>query len=353
MKANNEMYDFSEASISALFKGNVANGGNFIRFNEFLNDTGIAFESDFRFGDLFYFPNNGVYYDKLVELYKQKYISNIYNKLRTVEFDRTKIKENLDKIKQHIIKHSALITGVDKWTTQINNKNKKRRSEIVSYGGDNGHAVAIIGWDDDHINLSGSKGAFIVLNSDLPYENNDGTNFLSYDITLLYLDLYGYEYKANKFISSKGTGKVKNNYYRFYDQFYDIKNNLTNNIPRPLNENVFNWNDQVKMEYTFNNSIVNLKRFNAKIYLDQEDITDKFKINIKDNKLTVEPREKTLKPGSYTVRLNYKYQLKNSNDIKTDQEYRQIYILDGSEGLYTSSYWEYSEYNKNFPLKPL
>lgn len=55
MLANNEMYDFSEASISVLNEHWVADGGFFRTFDNLLNRNGIAFESDFRFGDLYYF----------------------------------------------------------------------------------------------------------------------------------------------------------------------------------------------------------------------------------------------------------------------------------------------------------
>ncbi|WP_429992226.1 hypothetical protein, partial [Mycoplasmopsis bovis] len=66
---------------------------------------------DARFGDLYHFPNAGAYYHKLLELYKPKYITNLADKLETVEFDKTKIRENLNAIKHHIVNHSTLVTN--------------------------------------------------------------------------------------------------------------------------------------------------------------------------------------------------------------------------------------------------
>ncbi|SYV96394.1 Uncharacterised protein, partial [Mycoplasma putrefaciens] len=109
------MYDFSEASISAGDENNLANGGNFFKFHNLLTKNGIAFESDFRFGDLYHFPNTGTYYKKLLELYKPKFITNLSDKLKKVEFNRSEIRKNLNKIKQHITNHSALMTAIDHW----------------------------------------------------------------------------------------------------------------------------------------------------------------------------------------------------------------------------------------------
>ncbi|WP_238562525.1 C1 family peptidase [Mycoplasmopsis bovis] len=339
MLANKEMYDFSEASISALHAGHIADGGNFTIYNKLLNKHGIAFESDFRFGDLYHFPNAGAYYHKLLELYKPKYITNLADKLETVEFDKTKIGENLNAIKHHIVNHSSLVTNVEHWTTTKRKINSRDIHEIVHYGGaPNLHSVAIIGWDDDYVSISGKKGAFIVLNSDWPYFNNDGTNYLPYDSLEIVSSLYGFKYKAPKYISSRSNTSIKNKYSGFYDSKRDHKYNYA---ASPLNQNVFNWNDEIKIEYQFNEFYGKINSFNARIYQDGFEITNKFKIEKNHNTLIVISNDRTLNPGSYTVKLDYSFIDKNKT--KNEQEVRQIYVLDGSEGLMSHSYWQYNE----------
>ncbi|WP_434329354.1 hypothetical protein V2P39_02960 [Mycoplasma capricolum subsp. capricolum] len=58
------------------------------------------------------------------------------------------------------------MVGIEYWNIKSNDSNNKKTSEIVSGYGANGHAVSIIGWDDNYKCIVGSVGAFIVLNSD-------------------------------------------------------------------------------------------------------------------------------------------------------------------------------------------
>ncbi|AEM68934.1 C1 family peptidase [Mycoplasma putrefaciens] len=346
-KANNEMYDFSEASISAGDENNLANGGNFFKFHNLLTKNGIAFESDFRFGDLYHFPNTGTYYKKLLELYKPKFITNLSDKLKKVEFNRSEIRKNLNKIKQHITNHSALMTAIDHWTITTNPNNKKKTNQIVHTNANNLHAVAIIGWDDNYQTLDKQQGAFIVLNSDKPYENNDGVNYLPYDSTLYDLNLFGYQFTGNKFITSSNNNKssVKNNHKNYYNsQNPDTSLKQT----KQLNQNIFNWNDQVEMTYKFNSNLANLQEMSLRVYYANQEITDQFNIYSTNDSLTLTPIKKKLKTGSYTVKLNYSYQFNNNDKLYTDQENRQIYVLDGSEGLSSYSYWQHSNQNQDF-----
>ncbi|QVJ96618.1 C1 family peptidase [Mycoplasma mycoides subsp. capri] len=346
---NNEMYDLSEASIAAQLENRVANGANFFDFHNALKN-GVAFESDFIFSDLYYLPNSGTYYKKILDLYKPKFIHNLADKLQMIIFDRYNIKNDLNDIKYHISNNSALMVGIEYWTIKSNNSNNnKKTSEIVSGYGANGHAVSIIGWDDNYKCSDGSNGAFIVLNSDNKYQNNDGVNYLPYNTNVLYMNLYGYKYLGDKLITSKSTNSIINKYSGYYNS---QNKQVPNSNSQPLNQNVFNWTDDIKIEYHFNTNIADLIKMDVQIYLDNLNITDKFKItnNNSVTNVSYEDKSNKLKPGSYTVKLNYKYKLKSEpNQLKTQQEIRQIYIFDGSENLYSGSA-VYTNSNNDYSL---
>ncbi|WP_434325035.1 C1 family peptidase [Mycoplasma capricolum] len=345
MLANNEMYDFSEASISVLNEHWVADGGFFRTFDNLLNRNGIAFESDFRFGDLYYFPNTGTYYNKLLDLYKSKYITNLSNKLEAYSFYRYSILDNLKQIKEHISKHSALFVGIDHWQVVKNKVNKQETFQITS-GSMGAHAVSIIGWDDNYINNDNSKGAFIVLNSDGFYDNNDGVNYLPYNSSTIYLDLQGYKFIGDKLISSKGiNSSIKNKYFNYYNTKLEKKYTET----KPLNQNIFSWDDQVEIQYQLNDQIADFKRIQTSIFYDKLDVSDKFEVKKVDNKILIKAKQR-IRPGSYTINFNYKYVLKSDpNYTKIDSDTRQIYVLDGAEGAKANSYWYFSNIANRVP----
>ncbi|ADK69690.1 hypothetical protein V2P57_01825 [Mycoplasma mycoides subsp. mycoides] len=128
---NNEMYDLSEASIAVQLENRIANGAIFFDFHNALKN-GVAFESDFIFSDLYYLPNSGIYYKKILDLYKPKFIHNLANnnKLQMVIFDRYNIKNKLNDIKHHISNNSALMVGIEYWTIKSNDSNSKKTSEM-------------------------------------------------------------------------------------------------------------------------------------------------------------------------------------------------------------------------------
>nr|VZR99831.1 hypothetical protein MF5582_00286 [Mycoplasma feriruminatoris] len=344
MLANKEMYDFSEASISVLNEHRVGDGGFFRTFDRLLNDRGISFESDFRFGDFYYFPNTGIYYDKLLDLYKDKYIANLANKVQTISFYRYDVTNNIKQIKEHVANHSSLFVGIDHWKAVKRKVNKQETFQITS--GDMGaHAVSIIGWDDNYINDDNSKGAFIVLNSDGFYDNNDGVNYLPYNTSTIYLDLQGYKFIDQKLITSKSINStVKNKYFNYYDTTLEKKHIDT----KPLNQNIFNWNDNVEMHYELDDQIADFKRIQTSVFYDKVDVIDKFDIKNKNNKVILKAKN-NLKPGSYTVKLDYKYKLKAPNETKKDIDTRQIYVLDGAEALLSNSFWNESSVEDKTP----
>ncbi|SYV96395.1 Uncharacterised protein, partial [Mycoplasma putrefaciens] len=93
------------------------------------------------------------------------------------------------------------------------------------------------------------------------------------------------------------------------------------------------------MTYKFNSNLANLQEMSLRVYYANQEITDQFNIYSTNDSLTLTPIKKKLKTGSYTVKLNYSYQFNNNDKLYTDQENRQIYVLDGSEGLSSYSYW--------------
>lgn len=58
----NEMYDFLEVSIIINDINNVGGGVWFDDYDRFILSYGILYELDFKFGDLYYVLNKGIYY---------------------------------------------------------------------------------------------------------------------------------------------------------------------------------------------------------------------------------------------------------------------------------------------------
>ncbi|WP_236252328.1 hypothetical protein [Mycoplasma mycoides] len=109
------------------------------------------------------------------------------------------------------------------------------------------------------------------------------------------------------------------------------------------NTNIFNTTQDVKIEYQINNNLAKLYNINAYVYLNDLDVSDLFKINSDQNKITIQSKDK-LKSGSYTVKLIYQYSLlkDKTNTIKVKHEHRQIYLLDQTNTISANSYWNYN-----------
>ncbi|UZK63802.1 C1 family peptidase [Mycoplasma mycoides subsp. capri] len=342
---NNEMYDLSEASISINQKDLIGGGAWFFDYDQLIKENGISFESDFMLGDLYYVPNKGEYKTWLQNIYNSKNIKSFRDQVKDVSFNRY----DLLNIKKHIVNNGSLFVPIKNYATKenqnykhisIKTNNKTKVHELIYTSKINTHAVSIIGWDDQYLASDNSKGAFIVLNSDGYYSNNDGINFLPYNSKAIINDLNGYEYIADKLLISKSN----NNFNNEFSNYYNTKNyGQKNYSSKAKNTNIFNTTQDVKIEYHINNNLAKLYNINAYIYLNDLDVSDLFKINSDQNKITIQSKDK-LKSGSYTVKLIYQYSLlkDKTNKIKVKHEHRQIYLLDQTNTISSNSYWDYN-----------
>ncbi|WP_235670727.1 C1 family peptidase [Mycoplasmopsis bovis] len=169
MLNTNEMYDFSEASITINDTGNVGGGAWFDDYDKLISKNGIAYESDFKFGDLYYVPNKGAYHNALRNYFNKYTHKNFRQQVRRVDFETY----DFDKIKKHITKNGSLFVAIRGYKTVANDKyyknievqsnSKVKVHELVGTGRSNTHAVSIIGWDDNYKATDGTTGAWLFL----------------------------------------------------------------------------------------------------------------------------------------------------------------------------------------------
>nr|WP_307914679.1 C1 family peptidase [Mycoplasmopsis bovis] len=118
MLNTNEMYDFSEASITINDTGNVGGGAWFDDYDSLISKNGIAYESDFKFGDLYYVPNKGAYHNALRNYFNKYTHKNFRQQVRRVDFETY----DFDKIKKHITKNGSLFVAIRGYKTVSNDK---------------------------------------------------------------------------------------------------------------------------------------------------------------------------------------------------------------------------------------
>lgn len=342
MLNTNEMYDFSEASITINDTGNVGGGAWFDDYDSLISKNGIAYESDFKFGDLYYVPNKGAYHNALRNYFNKYTHKNFRQQVRRVDFETY----DFDKIKKHITKNGSLFVAIRGYKTVSNDKyyknievqsnSKVKVHELVGTGRSNTHAVSIIGWDDNYKATDGTTGAWIILNSDNLYSNRDGVNFLPYNSSAIIDKFSGYEYIGKNILLSESNANYENEFSNYYNVAnYGVRSKNT----FAKNKNIFNSTQNVKIKYKINRDIAKLNNIFAKIYQDGVDVSDYFNIEYVKNDGVIIGSKAPLKSGAYSVKLFYNYELINEKEHKNESQTRQIYVLDGTEAIQANSYW--------------
>lgn len=346
MLNTNEMYDFSEASITINDTNNVGGGAWFDDYDRLISSNGISYESDFKFGDLYYVPNKGIYHQRLKDLFNKHTHKNFRKAVERVDFNRY----DYENIKKHIVKNGSLFVAISGYKTVANDKyykevetksnSKIKVHELVGAGRENAHAVSIIGWDDNYKATDGSTGAWIILNSDNLYSNRDGVNFLPYNSRAVINDFSGYKYVDKNILISESNANYENEFSNYYNSTnYGAKSKNT----FAKNRNIFKSTQDVKIEYKINQNVARLNSIFAKVYQDGVDVSAYFNIEYVKNEGVKLHSKSPLKSGTYSVKLFYDYNLINGNDHHSDFQTRQIYVLDGTEAIQANSYWTISD----------
>ena len=225
--ATGEYFDFSEGWMSSVFKylGTVypsiegyintnvvsLNGGKYgigagaiFYINDFLSrHFGVVLESDFTYHEFQTVCNENIL--DVYNFYNNYANTSIMENLQPGKFSLTKNELIKNSIKNHLLTHGSISAGM-KWggsnivmTTKINNKNVVYKTSKTNSSG--GHAISLIGWDDNiqiDFNHDGSittdeHGAWIALNSWGAEWGDDGVFYVSYNDTD-FKQMWGYKY---------------------------------------------------------------------------------------------------------------------------------------------------------------
>lgn len=309
-------YDLSERHLDYLtsfeFGGEreLNGGGNFDIFKEYVKKTyGPVSEYD-------------VPYNKTYSKEEYEYLQNLEPIVyvgETVDFpcieksNKNYTEEELnyfrDEVKKHIINHGGVYAGIAVTAlTEYNNKYVLNSKETQTLN--DGHAVTIIGWDDNFSVENfpeeykpSSPGAYIALNS---WGNDWGDNGIFY---ISYEDV-NVEVEMSGIIKSS----IENNNFEticFEDE------NLYNHIKNVLSKEIVSYNDLEKIICIKKISIDNLNE----LYLNNINIEDLTGIERFTNLKTLDISNNHISNIGCLQNLNYLIKLNISNNEITNISY--------------------------------
>lgn len=356
MKATGEYYDFSEGWIAEIFnyashnssnastiyaltgssKYYVGGGGNFVSYDYLARKVGMVLESDFTYDEFQNICDENV--DIAYDFYSQYLNTTIMENLVPGEFNITSYRNGntsvFNSMKAHIMNHGGLYAAM-RWGTTDNGvgtktvNGKEITYKLADTSSSSGHAVTIIGWEDN-ININGSYGAWIVLNSWADSFGDNGIFYVSYDDTDIN-SLYGYKYVENKtglYYNAELTESTASYTTNFDGAYY---NTFSTTSTETKQKNIFYQDNMEEVDgskvYTlnYNYSISSGAGIeNIKIYRFDNDVTKLFTINTSTSrKLTI--TGKNLDTGTYKIITTY------SNASETEERLNVFYVLDGAE----------------------
>ena len=359
MKATNEYYDFSEGWASlvlackmgemidsyfdqypdfSLYKDmvkdsmiqyQIGDGGWFFMFNEALNTFGMVLESDFDYNNFHNATDGNL--DEFYNFYSQFAITEIKNDVKPVRFYDSNYSSNIDlrnSIKYHLKNRGAVWTAL-KWTdtstTTISGKTVTYKTPIDpnDWGG---HAVTIIGWDDN-VTIGSQTGAWIVLNSWSDTWGDQGVFYVMYDDADFQEQYFGYVYEKDtndNFYASinSTTNDAEHGYY---------ETNLKGNYYYPFNssgnvtkqKNVF-FSESIDLNYDYaisSDAVLS----SVCVYKVSEDLTSMFDVDVNKNTKKIHIHSNNVTPGCYKVVANY---VVGGN---LEQNINNFFVCDGAE----------------------
>ncbi len=348
MKASNQYYDFSEAWVGLAtaqkMPGYVyGSGGNDYYFTSTINVFGMTLESDFQY-EKSYLVNSENKQD-FYNYYSQFANKEIMNGLKYIGFKS----QDLSSIKSHILNNGAVSISLY-WNGAVgdntgliidtsNNYVYKAPSSKIE-GDKSGHAITVIGWDDNFIktyNGKEYKGAWICLNSwgDTvgSSANFDAVTYVFYDDT----DIYPYQSMGGFYYDYSNTTDLflSNSVVEGYTYTTNLKNKYSSKKQTTSGEtkqkNVF-FDDDVKLTYSYDvreNGIIDQDGDidYVNIFHGQEDVTYKFNITIDktNNKYSLSAND--LPVGTYKILVDYS----NGDKTKKGKRLNVFYVMNGTE----------------------
>lgn len=361
MKATGEYLDFSEAWISTaltygdkygkvpdydiLFSDSYVNGdgGIFLGYDAVVRQYGVVLEQDFVYEDVYEITNNNV--DEYFNLYKEYANTDFRNNLIAGRFDNFSTSSNkttiMNSMKNHIYKHGSIYCGMDFDDISSGTYNSNEVFyKTPSVSTNSGHAVSLIGWDDNiiisHNNIS-YKGAFIALNSwgnrSVSDSGNEGIIYILYGDSDYNSSFWGYKYEDDvsasvdyddeiESSSASYTTTLKNAYHgTFNPTTYDTEQ-----------KNIFFNQQDINITYKYEIT-EGSKVKDISIYKNRTLVTSKFEVDHKDHLKTINITGSNVKTGRYKVVITY-----DNGGTEKYSHINEFYVCDGLEVNYAYAY---------------
>lgn len=350
LKNTNQLFNFSEAYNGLLYNKDKIYGseGNEDKIFNALNreNKGLVLEQDLEYLFSFYFltNQNTNLYEKEFRKYKLNEFNNVF-KRKYFNLDPKKQNNEEERIrkrneaKNHIYKQGGIYIIVDNYTLAKNNKDKDYYK--YDYNVKNvGHAITIIGWDDNFQESlhSVQKGAWIAINSNY-HHNNASTIFIPYSSYSIEHYAVGYEIDKNSSLfklKAKRDNRVKNN----LTGYSNSENNFSSTTTFAKNENVFLQDENINLTYSYEDN--NAKKLLIdKILYNKKDITNEFNVSYLSNKSINIKSNSNLHEGSYKIIF------KVENNINENELIREFFIFSTLDSLYIKNiHLGYKNYNE-------
>ncbi|ACF07231.1 Uncharacterised protein [Metamycoplasma arthritidis] len=370
LKHQNELYKISEAGFDLPRVRSIGTGGDFgdityslVGVRDFWNSemltkkynnvNGFLLENDFPFESLWFAnqKNRALFNNHL----KKRYIRNSNLLIKPVFYNVN----DVENIKKHLKVNGALRANIIHYASYKDSQSSQKAnasnqttflSEIayLSKGTNSGHAVAIIGWDDNYEIPGYGKGAWIIRDSTshnkityLPYNFHNAPNLIINSGQ----EIMGFEYRKPKVLISSSESKIN---------ITSGSANSTKNFKTETKEskttNVFEWKKGVNIKYEVNDSIAkNFKMNSIKISNSGKNVSNLFEIIETNNKsFTIKSKDNNIAHGSYRVDLDYEYVDIETNKVVKFTEVRQIFVWTYAGRVYQDVF-SYSNKNSNLP----
>ncbi len=316
-KQTGEHFEISESyvAIHEPYQDLVGNGGNAFFVTNAVKETGFIVDSDLSYEDIYFLNNENHEY----------ILSGLSEKAdkHTVTIQSTMANgylNNQSKIKEYITTYGNCSVSIDYWDLVVNPYNGTNE---IGEGITRGHALNVLGWDDNYVASNGSKGAYIILNSHGDF-TKDGIVYLPYSSSIAGdVDMYSYKLALPSdyvYLNSNANYQVNmKNKYSTASGFTAEKTTLKE-------RNIFDVDDDYRLDYTFPEK--NNLKFNVNIYSGNVNVNDDFSI-LKDDYHCYILRKENLLSGSYKIVFDYSYT--EGNKTINRSIIKQLFLLDGLE----------------------
>lgn len=357
-KGDYTKYYNENASVSYLEKG-----GNYeMAARRFSQWVGAVNESDVPYSDAENVYNNGLD-DKYAYEYDTAHLQNAY---------RINIKEQPDVVKQQIMEHGAVGASYTHYYAGENHLNNSYydMQGIVSYGG--GHAVMIVGWDDDYskdnfatTTKPSNNGAWLIRNSWGSYFDYFWMSYETYSLadTVWVFDMSADDGLDNNY---QLDGGINSGYIKGYDKaanvFYVSEKTdvLSETLKAVSISTIYNANVGYTIEiYT---DLSDSSKPDSGI-LQKEAVTTGSTTFAGIYTINLE-HEVILNPGTYysvvvtfdNNTYEYEYGYSENTNYQNPSEGKPIWdnvvsYLDNCDGSYYYAYGRYNKFYNNFRIK--